>query len=330
MSELNFTEEHFGILTDDGLALDATLVRPPGQADGQVLVVQAWVPKFPLTRGSVLTAARREAAAAGELSRTVNLTFDLRGSGESDGAPSDEGFKIDLHSAHEWAKERFGPKVAFRPFGFPDLGQANHLITLPLRPGVLAELYRYNPPGQSKANVLYFSRYTNFAREDDALCRAVAGDGYTVYGGDLMRYLLLAAPLSLEALWADGAILAKMLGRPLCLVARSFAAGPALIMAAGVKVISGVIVTGPAQEGLAPRHIFSQENPAHFMLSRQITKLPPRPLIFLWDRSESGHLSPDGLKSMHNLVEGPRLWGIVPQINAGILLHALGWLMSRG
>ena len=322
-------EEHFGILTDDDLALEATLVRPEMLIDENVRVVQVWVPKFPLTRSSVLPAARAEIAAAGASVRMVNLTFDLRGSGESDGTPGDEGFEIDIHSVHEWAKERFGPDVVFRALGFPDLGRANRLIALPLRPGVVAELYRYNPDDESKGRVLYLSTYGDFGREDDALCRALADADYTVYGGDLMRYLLLAGPLTPEALLGDGAALGTLIGQPFFLIARAIAAGPALVIAAGVPAVGGVIVTGPAQVGLAAPHLFSQDDPAKLDLTHLVTGLSPRPAVYLWNRAEAGRTTADALKEIYNQTGKPSLWGAVREINASILLNALGWVLSN-
>jgi len=322
------TEESFGILTDDELALEATLVRPAGLTHQEIRLVQLWVPKYPLTRTSLLPAARREAAIAGTGSRSVNLVFDLRGSGESDGVPSDEGFEIDIGSAREWAKERFGSQVEIRQLGFPDLGEADRLAVLPLRSGVMAELYCYDPDKEGETRVLYFSGYTGFGRDDDALCRAIAQGGYTVYGGNLMRYLLMAAPLTLETLWDDGTELAAQIGRPLYLIARAFAAGPGLAMAIGVQSIDGVIATGPAQEGLAALNLFSQENPARLMLTRQIRKLAPRPSVFLWNREEAGNLLPGGLRRIYDLGEKPHLWGVVSQITAPILLNALDWLLT--
>lgn len=319
-------EEHFGILTDDELALEATMVRPTMLTDDLVRTVQVWVPKFPLTRSSVLPAARAEIAAMGSSSRVVNLTFDLRGTGESDGMPSDEGFEIDLHSAHEWAKERFGPDVQFRTMGFPDLGGADRLLAFPLRPGVVAELYRYNPDEESQGRVLYLSSYGDFSRDDDALCRALARADYTVYGGDLLRYLFMAGPLTAEELQSDGVTLGSLVGEPFYLIGRAFAAGPALAIASGNPAVAGVVVTGPAQEGLTAAHLFSQDDPAKLNLSRLIKDLAPRPSVYLWNRQEAGRITFDGLKRVHDLTGKPSLWGVVREINASILLHALDWV----
>ena len=224
---------------------------------------------------SVLPAARREVMGAGSASTTANLVFDLRGTGESEGVPDAEGFAIDVHSAQEWAKERFGEDVRFRSLGFPELGHADHLVNLPLRPGVIAELYCYNPPKTPQGCVLYFSRYSDFSRQDDEICSALAAGGYTVYGGDLMRYLLLAAPLTLDALLKDNQTLSTRLSQPLYVVARSHAAGPALLVAGHTPAISGVIVTGPAQEGMTNSFLFDRSNPSQWLLAQRFRCSPP-------------------------------------------------------
>lgn len=324
-------EEHFGILTDDELALDATLVRPAGLVDSDVLTVQVWVPKHPLTRNSVLPAARRCALVVDEYPWTVNLTFDLRGTGQSDGMPSPEGFAIDLHSIDEWARERFGPKINIQHFGFPEMGGANRLITMPLRAGVMMEMYRYHPSdGEGKASVLYFSHYNDFSRDDDAICREMADKGFIVYGVDLMRYLLLAGSIEVDALWEDSAILASQLDPPLYVIGRAFAAGPALLMAAGTQAVRGVILTGPAQEGLAAKHLFSPQDASRLALTQQVQKFSPRPAIFLWNQAESDKLDPASLKAVHDAADDPRLWAVVKDVDTAILLNALGWLAKRG
>jgi hypothetical protein len=320
-------EETFGILTDDNLALEATLVRPAGLEDEAVQQVQVWVPKYPLTRSSLLPAARTSTMAAEGDRGIVNLTYDPRGAGESDGIPSKDGFEIDLHSIEEWAHERFGVHVELSVFGFADLGEADRLITMPLREGVFLELYRYNPGGEERGTVLYFSRYTHFGRDDDDLCRAIADEGYLVYGGDLMRYLLMAGPeVRVETLLDDLGVMVYYMGRPLLVVARAFAAGPALLLAAANKAIDGVIVTGPAQEGLSLGHLFSREKPSQLVLLRHARDYTPRPGVFLWNVAAAGKLDPQGLKAFHDAMEGPRLWGVVPRVDQTLLLNALRWL----
>ena len=322
-------EEYFGILTDDGLALEATLVRPRALLDSRVEAVRAWLPKYPLTMSSVLPAARREVMAAGPASTIANLVFDLRGTGESEGVPSPEGFAIDVHSAHEWAKERFGEEIGFHTLGFPDLGKANHLVNMPLRPGVMVELYCYNAPGASQGCVLYLSRYSDFDRQDDEICHALAAGNYTVYGGDLMRYLLLAAPLTLDTFVRDSAAVAARLSQPLYLAARSQAAGPALIAAAFTPSVAGVIVTGSAQEGLANSFLFDRSTPSQWLLSGPIKKLAPRPVVFLWNQEEGVARSSESLRALYQMAEKPRLWGVVPAVDGPLLLNALTWLVDN-
>ena len=323
-------EETFGILTDDQLALEATLVRPAGLEDEAVRGVQLWVPKYPLTRSSVLPAARVSTMVAGEDRGIVNLTYDPRGAGESDGVPSKDGFEIDVRSIHEWAMERFGADVDLQVFGFADLGEADRLITMPLREGVFLELYRYSPRGEERGSVLYFSRYTHFGRDDDLFCRAMADEGYLVYGGDLMRYLLLAGPeLAVETLLDDLGMMVHHMGRPLVVVGRAFSAGPALLLAAANKAVDGVIVTGPAQEGLNLAYLFSRERSSQLVLLRHAKEYSPRPGVFLWNLAASGEIDARGLKAFHDAMEGPRLWAVVPRVDRALLLNALGWLADR-
>ena len=325
------SEETFGILTDDNLALEATLVSPAGLADEAVRAVQLWVPKYPLTRSSLLPAARVSTMAAGADRGMVNLTYDPRGAGESDGVPSKDGFEIDVNSIHEWAMERFGSGVELEVFGFADLGQADRLITMPLREGVFLELYRYSPKADERGSVLYFSRYTHFGREDDALCRAMADEGYLVYGGDLMRYLLLAGPeLAVETLLEDIGAMIRHMGRPLWVVGRAFAAGPTLLLAAANQAVDGVIVTGPAQEGLNLAHLFSRARPSQLALLRHAREYSPRPAVFMWNLAAAGQLDPRGLKAFHDALDGPRLWALVPRVDRALLLNALGWLEEQG
>jgi hypothetical protein len=295
-----------------------------------VRTVQVWVSKYPLTRSSLLPAARVSTMSAGIEPGLVNLTYDPRGAGESDGVPSREGFEIDRHSIEEWAKERFGGGVELVFFGFADLGEADRLITMPLREGVFLELYRYNPAREERGTILYFSRYTHFSRDDDALCRAMADEGYLVYGGDLMRYLLMAGPeLAVEVLLEDFGVMLGHMGRPLLMVARAFSAGPALLVAAAHKTIDGVVVTGPAQEGLSLAHVFSSERPSQLMLVRHAKDYSPRPGVFLWNVAAAGKVDPKGLKAFHDAMQGPRLWGVVPRVDRALLTNALRWLDER-
>ncbi|MBN1317700.1 MAG: hypothetical protein JXA42_19610 [Anaerolineales bacterium] len=322
------TEEYFGILTDDGLALDATLLGQAGISDKEVKTIKVWVPKYPLTRSSVITAARR-ALNIWDKRGIVSLVYDHRGTGESEGLPDVDGLKIDLNSILEWAKERFGSSIKVEYLGFPEMGAAAGLLTLPIRPGVIAEFYRYDPPGKRKGVVLYFSQYFMFDRDDDKLAMELATGGFTVYGGDLMRYLLLAAPLDPDVMAKDTSTMIEPLGKPLYIIARAMAAGPALMMATLVPKVDGVIVTGPAQEGFSSGYIFNRYNPANFLISRAIKNLAPRPAVFLWNRSEAGEHSPDDLKNIHDQMEKPRLWGIIPKVSGSVMLNALNWLVQN-
>ena len=93
--------------------------------------------------------------------------------------------------------------------------------------------------------------------------------------------------------------------------------------------MSGVIVTGPAQAGFDPPHLFFQDDPAQLDLTVLVKELSPRPVVFLWNRAEAGDIPPDRLKRIYDQIEKPRLWGVVSQIDASMLLNALNWAQSH-
>ena len=104
---------------------------------------------------------------------------------------------------------------------------------------------------------------------------------------------------------------------------------PALLLAADNKAIDGVVVTGPAQEGLTLAHLFSRERPSQLVLLRHARGYSPRPGVFLWNTAGATKLEPKGLKAFHDAMEGPRLWGTVPRVDAALLTNALRWLAEQ-
>ena len=77
MSSLTYIEETFGILTDDELYLDCILVKQANVSDADLRVLRVWVPKYPLTKTSVLTCARQEVQSYGPDGTIAHLVFDL-------------------------------------------------------------------------------------------------------------------------------------------------------------------------------------------------------------------------------------------------------------
>ena len=108
MEEQAYVEETFGILTDDDVYLDCVLVRPRGTTDANIKALRAWIPRYPLTKSSVITCARQEVLGAGIGSPVAHLVFDLRGTGQSEGQRDDHNFEMDLEGVRLWAAERFG------------------------------------------------------------------------------------------------------------------------------------------------------------------------------------------------------------------------------
>lgn len=329
-SKFPYEEEVFGILTDDNLYLDCTLVRPSDTSDEELKAIRVWVPKFPLTQESVLACAQHEVKSLGSKRKVAHLVFDLRGTGHSDGIPGDHNFDLDLKAVKAWARERFG-RINFGFLGTPTL--TNGRVNLwPLSPGSKMECYYY-PAGRGPVvippSILYLSTYGSFSPTDDQICAQLAGAGFHVYGLDPLRYLLhasLSRRLTPEDLWRDANLLVQMLpSRPL-IIAQPLAAGLGLLWASGVKKIAGIIAIGRAQAGLSPSHIFQNSNPYTFSLSRYIAHIHPRPLSLI--RLEDNPLGGDEARmdGLLAISQPPHRLDAAPEITADLLLEHLAWI----
>lgn len=282
-STLPFTEEPFGILTDDNLYLDCVLVKPTGLADDALKALRVWVPKYPLTKSSVITCARQEVRSHGAKRKVAHLVFDLRGSGDSEGAQGDHDFQQDLHAVAEWAKERFG-RINFGFLGTPE--SKNGRVNLwPLRAGSVMESYHYPATGSLlPPTVLYLATYGSFSSTDEAICTRLAEQGYHVYGMDPLRYLLHASAshrLRPDDLAADLQILIQMLPSKPIIIGQPLAAGLGMMWASSVNKVAGVIAIGRAQAGMSPSHIFHNNNPYTYLLHRYVAEISPRPLALV-------------------------------------------------
>jgi hypothetical protein len=328
-SILPYVEENFGILTDDDLYLDCILVKPVKLTDDKLRVLRVWVPKYPLTKTSVITCARQEVKSYGPNGRIAHLVFDLRATGDSEGILGDQNFQMDLQAVAAWAKERFG-RVNFGFLGFPTL--ENGIVNLwPLRKNALMESYHYPAAGASLSppSMIYLSTYGNFSRADDILCTALAKAGYNVHGLDPLRYLLHASVnnrLTPNDLWDDLKLLIQMLPNEPIVIGQPLAAGLALVWAAGVKKIRGVMAIGRAQGGLAPAHIFQNNNPYTYLLHRHIAHIAPRPLALVMLK---GHLlggSEEEVNAIYQKSKEPRRLEQTDKISPEFFLNLLTWL----
>lgn len=303
MALLPYDEENFGVLTDDDLYLDCVFVKPARMADKDLKVLRVWVPKYPLTKDSVLTCARQEVRSYGPDGKIAHLVFDLRGTGDSDGISDDYNYQLDLRAIAAWAQERFGD-INFGFLGYPT-SEHGRVHMWPLSRQTVMESYYY--PGATAALtppcVLYLSTYGNFSRHDDAHCEAIAAAGFDVYGLDPLRYLLHASVekrLTPEDLWQDIRMLIQMLPNDPYLVAQPLASGLALLIAAGVEKVQGVVAIGRAQAGLAPSHIFDLSNGNHFNLRTHLGHIAPRPVILV---KQENHPMGGSQNEMNNLLD---------------------------
>ncbi len=329
MTSQPYIEEPFGILTDDDLYLDCILVRPPDIPDEDLTSLRVWVPKFPLTKSSVITCARQEVQYFGAQRKVAHLVFDLRGTGESEGSMGDERFDHDLHAIREWAKERFG-KINIGLLGTPDsaYGRVN---LWPLGPGSMMESYQYPaittevPP----PTLLYLASYGSFGKTDDVVCTKLAQAGYEVFGLDPLRYLLHASSqnrLKPDDLNSDLRMLIQMLPSPPVIIGQPLAAGLALLWASHVPQIQGVIAIGRAQAGFTPAHIFHNNNPYTYLLSRYVKNIAPRPaaLVMLADHAMGGDEQEHTI--LYQSLQEPRRLEKMERLSFAALQEILQWV----
>ena len=325
-----YVEENFGILTDDDLALDAVLVRP-AQADDETLqALRVWVPRYPLTKASVITCARQEVAALGSEAQIAHLVFDLRGTGNSEGLAGGLDFDADLRAVRLWAKERFGDVAV----GFLGRPQGSEQVDVrPIRAGVVMEIYHYRSQTDSGARpLIYLATYGRFSRADESACRLLARSGYDVLAMDPLRYLLHASAqgrLTVLELWQDLHVLCDQLPQPPLLVGRPVSAGLALFWASGVDQVRGVLAIGQAQRAFRPAHIFANDNPHTFFLGRYVQKIAPRPMILVRETAHALGGSRDELSALRQTGGEPRRLLEVEQVGSDLLLELLDWLQEQ-
>jgi len=331
-STLTYREESFGILTDDQLYIDCVFVKPPNIPDKDLRGIRVWVPKYPLTKTSVITCARQEVQHSGEKRKIAHLVFDLRGTGDSDGVLGDQNFDMDLHAVQEWAKERFG-KISFRFLGTPHstYGRVN---MWPLRAGSIMESYHYPAVSTEAApsTILYLSSYGNFTRSDDAVCTRLARDGNEVFGLDPLRYLLHASAgdrLRPEDLESDLNILVQMLPSSPIIIGQPLAAGLALLWASRVANIKGVISIGNAQAGLSPSHIFYNNNPYTYMLSRYVKNISPRPLALVMLEKHSLGGEEQEIDMLYQSSKEPRRLEKAEKLSFKLLSQLINWVSEQ-
>lgn len=324
-----YVEESFGILTDDDLLLDCILFKPAGTKDDSLKALRVWVPRYPLTKASVVTCARQEVDALGPHAQVGHLVFDLRGTGESEGAAGDQNFTGDLRAIKLWASERFGDiSLGFlgRPHG------AEQVDVRPIRPGVVMELYHFRPSGETQQPpVIYLATYGNFSASDEATCQALANAGYDVLALDPLRYLLHGAAqgrITVRELWDDMQSLCPQLAEAPLLVGQPVSAGLALIWASGVEETRGVLSLGQAQRAFRPRHIFANDNPHTFFLGRYVHKIAPRPVAFIRQAAHPLGGNRDELSALYQTSGSPRRLKEVERVTDELLLYYLNWLQD--
>ena len=319
-------EESFGILTEDDIYLDCILVLPDDLQDKDVVTIRVWVPRYPLTKSSLITCARQEVEAFGRHNQTAHLVFDLRGTGESEGSFRNQEYEEDLKGILLWAEERFGEiKVTF--MGLP-LSESSQVSLLPLRPGVVMETYRFPTVGIDPPRLIYMSRYGNFGLRDEKMCMALQAAGYEVYGMDPFRYLLHASAselLTAETASTDLQMFMQFLDRPPLIMAQPVSAGLALLWAASSESVRGVLGMGRFQAGLKPPHIFDQAQKQGFQLQHIVGRIAPRPVAIIGPANSDG----DEASSLYSFLAEPRRLERAQLLSSDYLLSLLRWLEEK-
>lgn len=329
-------EEEFGILSSDDIYLDCVLVKPKDLEDNQIEILYVWVPRFPLTKTTVINCARHDINAEWREGRAAHLTFDLRGTGDSDGRLGDKHFDRDLDGIRLWAAERFGEiDIVFQ--GLPD-GHGQPAV-VPIRPGVIIEYYHYPATNEetSAANnshppILYISTPGNFSIVDDVLCNRLARSGYNVFAIDPLRYLLHASSvnrLKIADQWADLEIFLEHIDRAPVLIGQPLGAGLALLWTCGLENAQGVISIGQAQAVFDAWHIFENNNPHSYFINRYLYQIPPRPAVFvLIENSELGG-DPREIAAFYATISHPRLADKTKEVSPRYLLKLLAWIENE-
>lgn len=334
MAALPYIEETFGILTDDQLYLDCVLLRPVNTPEEQLHGLRVWVPKYPLTKESVLTCARQQVKANGANGRAAHLVFDLRGTGYSDGLAGDFNFNRDLRAIRDWGKERFGPQINIGFLGRPTTTNGRVYIW-PLPGNSQIESYYY-PPNTRKLSqpcLLYLATYGHFTEQDDALCHAFSQMGFAVYGLDPLRYLLHAsseAPLLPEDLENDMGQLIQMLPSKPIVIAQPLAAGLGIMWAAKVKAVQGLVSIGSAQRGLKAKHIFRTHNPHTYLLARHVRRIAPRPLVLVQHEGSQLGGADDEMGILMQSSLSPHRLERTRKITVRFLDPLIQWIQSGG
>ncbi len=324
-----YEEEAFGVLSSDEIYLDCLLIKPKGLKDADVESLYIWVPRYPLTKTSLINCARQDINVEWRQGKAAHLVFDLRGTGDSDGSRGDKNFKRDIEGLQIWAAERFGD-VEIIGLGQPD-GHGNAAI-LPIRPGVILEYYHYSAKNNdegAKPPLIYLSTPGSFSLVDDEICLRLARAGHEVFALDPLRYLLHASSkkrLTLADQWADIEIFCNLLPEPAIIIGQPHGSGLAMLWACELEKIKGVISIGAAQDVFDAWHIFNNDNPHSYFISRYLYRITPRPIVFVvLDGHPMGGEAKE-IAAYYATVGHPRLAEKTKEVSPRFLLKLLAWM----
>ena len=102
-----------------------------------------------------------------------------------------------------------------------------------------------------------------------------------------------------------------------------------LLWASGSENILGVIAIGSAQLAFKPHHIFRNDNPHTYFLSRYVHKIGPRPISFIFLQGHPLGGDRDEMAALYQTASGSREIKQVAEITPDFLLQQLSWLQKQ-
>jgi hypothetical protein len=117
---------------------------------------------------------------------------------------------------------------------------------------------------------------------------------------------------------------------PAYMIGQPISSGLALLWAAGVEKLAGVVAIGRAQAAFQSGHIFKNYNPHAFFLGRYVANLTPKPVVLVIHEGHPLGGDPDELGALLETCREPRRLERTREINPAFLIKLLNWLQKEG
>jgi hypothetical protein len=132
-----------------------------------------------------------------------------------------------------------------------------------------------------------------------------------------------------QDLWDDFRQIAGTLYGPPVIFAQPIASGLGMIWASGVEHILGIVAIGRTQLGFTPSHIFKNDNPHTYFVSRYVGKISPLPVALVLD-GRSKREDADELATLYQMAKSPRRLERIKYVTPEVALDLVNWVQSGG